>query len=205
MGKVTFDISMSLDGYIAGPNDDVDNGLGDGGEQLHEWLYGLDSWRERHGLEGGEASRDAELLEEAFATTGAIVMGKRMFQLGERPWGDVPPFHMPVFVVTHEPRDPLSKAGGTTFHFVDGIDAALDQARAAAGDGDVAIAGGAEVIRQYLDARAVDEFQVHVAPVLLGGGRRLFDGIDDPPPQIETARIVESPTGVTHVRYRVVR
>ena len=198
---------MSLDGYIAGPGDGIGAGLGRGGERLHEWLFGLESWRERHGYEGGERSRDADLLEEAFSSTGAIVMGHRMFQIAEEPWGDNPPFHMPVFVVTHEPREMLVKEGGTIFHFVnDGIANALEQARAVAGPGhDISIAGGADVIRQFLDARAVDEFQVHIAPLLLGGGRRLFDGLADPPPEIETIRVVDSPTGVTHLKYRVVR
>jgi dihydrofolate reductase len=206
VGKVTFDISMSLDGYIAGPNDDIGNGLGDGGEQLHEWLYDLASWRERHGIEGGEASPDADILEEAFAGTGAVVMGKRMFQLAEPAWGDDPPFHMPAFVVTHEIRDPLPKGGGTIFHFVpDGVEAAIDQAHTIAGTRDISVAGGADVIRQCLDAGLIDEFQVHVAPVLLGGGRRLFEGLAAPPPAIEATRVAESPTGVTHLKYRVVR
>lgn len=206
MGKVTFDISMSLDGYIAGPDDSAEEGLGRGGERLHEWLFGLESWRGRHGLEGGEASRDAEVLEEAFATTGAIVMGKRMFQLGEPHWGDDPPFHMPVFVLTHELRGPLPKGGGTIFHFVNGgVEAAVEQAHSVAGTRDISVAGGADVIRQSLDAGLIDDFQVHIAPVLLGGGRRLFEGIADPPPEIETTRVVESPTGVTHIRFRVVR
>src|SRR5215204_5031256 len=125
MPKVAADISMSVDGYVAGPNDDVD--------PLHQWLYGLASWREPHGLEGGETSQDAEVLEETFATSGAIVIGKRMFDLAEG-WGDEPPFHMPVFVVTHEQRDPVEKNGGATFTFVEGIENAVAGARAVAGD-----------------------------------------------------------------------
>ena len=205
MSKVTFDISMSLDGFVAGPDDRVGQGLGRGGERLHDWLYGLDSWRDRHGLEGGESGNDADVLEEAFAGVGAIVIGKRMFTLAEEAWGDDPPFHMPVFIVTHEPRDRDEKQGGTSYIFVtDGIEGALGQAREAAGDKDVSIGGGANVIQQYLAAGLVDEFQIHVVPLLLGGGVRLFDasaaGVE-----VEATRVLESPTGVTHLRYRVVR
>jgi dihydrofolate reductase len=131
-GQVGFDITMSLDGFIAGPNDSLDQPLGEGGERLHEWVFGLASWREPHGLEGGETNRDSEVLEEAMSSTGAIVLGRRMFDLAKG-WGDNPPFHMPVFVLTHEARDPLVKEGGTTFTFVNGIESALEQARAAAG------------------------------------------------------------------------
>ena len=206
MAKVTFDISVSLDGFIAGPNDGPDLGLGEGGEQLHEWVVGLESWRQRHGLEGGEQSRDAEVLEEAFATTGAIVIGRRMFDLAEGPWGDEPPFHMPVFIVTHRARERVEKQGGTSYTFVtDGIDSALDQARGAAGDKDISIGGGADVIRQYLQAGAVDEFQIHLVPLLLGAGRRLFDDAGAQQPDLECIRVVESPTGVTHIKYRVAR
>jgi dihydrofolate reductase len=206
MTKVTFDISVSLDGFIAGPGDGVDLGLGEGGERLHEWLFDLESWRERHGLEGGERSRDAEVLEEAFATTGAVLMGRRMFDIAEGAWGDDPPFHMPVFIVTHNPRETIEKQGGTTYTFVTGgIDAALEQARAAASDRDISIAGGADVICQYLRAGAVDEFQVHIAPLLLGAGRRLFGDAAGEQPELERTRVVESPTGVTHIKYRVVR
>lgn len=158
MGRVMFDMSMSLDGYIAGPHVSVEQGLGEGGERLHEWLYGLASWRERHGLAGGTSDTDAEVLDEGLRTTGAIIMGRHMFDMSEGPWGDNPPFHMPVWVLTHHPREPLVKAGGTTFNFVtEGIESALQQARAAAGDRDIAIAGGANVIQQYLKAGLIDE------------------------------------------------
>ena len=120
MAKVTSDMSMSLDGFIAGPNDSVELPLGEGGERLHEWVYDLASWRERHGLAGGKTGRDAEVLDESFKTTGAVVMDRRMFNLGERYWGDNPPFHMPVFVVTHDAREKVVKEGGTTFTFVTG-------------------------------------------------------------------------------------
>ena len=205
MGMVTVDISMSLDGFITGPGDGVDSPLGAGGERLHEWVYGLESWRERHGQTGGETNRDAEILEEAFATTGAALMGRRMFDLGEGPWGDEPPFHMPVFVVTHDGREELAKEGGTTFTFVtDGIESALEQARAAAGDQDISVAGGANVIQQYLSARLIDQMQVHIAPLLLGDGVRLFEHLGADHIDLETTRVVESPA-VTHLKFRVVK
>jgi dihydrofolate reductase len=200
MPKVAANISTSLDGYVAGPNDGPDNGLGDGGERLHQWVYGLESWRERHGLEGGEASRDAEVLEETFATTGAIVLGKRMFD-NARGWGEEPPFHMPVFVLTHEARDPVEKDGGTTFTFVEGIENAVAAASAAAGDKDVSIGGGASVIQQCLAAGLLDELQIHLVPVLLGGGVPLF-GPDTRPAELECTRVIDSPA-VTHLRFRI--
>jgi dihydrofolate reductase len=204
MGKVTVDISMSLDGFIAGPNDGPELGLGEGGERLHEWVYGLASWRERHGLAGGTIDPDAEILDEAFRDLGAVVLGKRMFD-NAKGWGEDPPFHMPVFVLTHEAREELTKDGGTTFTFVtDGIESALEQARAAAGDKDISVAGGANTIQQYLKAGLVDEMQIHLVPLMLGGGIRLFDQIDPELIQLEGTRVVESP-GVTHLKYRVVK
>jgi len=153
MGKVAVDLSMSLDGFITGPNDGPENGLGDGGERLHEWLYDLSIGRERHNLAGGQSNRDAEILDEAFKNTGAIVMGRRMFDIAEAPWGDDPPFHMPVFVVTHRAREKVVKQGGTTFTFVtDGIESALERAKAISGDKDISVAGGANVVQQYLKA-----------------------------------------------------
>jgi dihydrofolate reductase len=219
MGKVAVDITMSLDGFIAGPNQSREEPLGDGGENLHDWLFGLKSFRERHGESGGESNIDSEVLEEAFDAGGAIVMGKRMFGGGEGPWGsdpsfddpwegwwgDDPPFHMPVFVLTHHPRERLTKEGGTTFTFVtDGIAAALEQAQAAAGDKDVSVAGGANVIQQYLKAGLLDELQIHVVPLLLGSGARLFDNLGTELPELEGTRVIESPT-VTHLKYRVVK
>lgn len=205
MGKVTFDISMSLDGLIAGPNDDVEKGLGEGGERLHEWGYDLASFRERHNRAGGRTNRDSEVLEEAFKTTGATLMGRRMFNVGEGPWGDNPPFRVPVFVVTHDTRETLVKNGGTTFTFVtDGIESALEQARAATGDQDVSVAGGANIAQQYLKAGLLDEIQIHLAPVLLGEGRRLFEHLETEQIELETTRVIESP-GVTHLRFRVVK
>lgn len=205
MGKVFADISMSLDGFITGPNDGPELGLGKEGERLHQWLYDLVSWRERHGLAGGESNRDAEILEEAFKNTGAIIMGRRMFDIAEEPWGDNPPFHMPVFVVTHRAKDTLTKVGGTTFTFVtDGIESALKQAKAAAGDKDVSLAGGANIIQQFLKAGLLDEIQIHLVPILFGGGRRLFDHTGTGKIELESTRVIESP-GVTHLRFRVVK
>ena len=205
MGKVAVDLSMSLDGFITGPNDGPENGLGDGGERLHEWLYDLSSWRERHGLAGGQANRDAEILDEAFKNTGAIVMGRRMFDIAEAPWGDNPPFHMPVFVVTHRAREKVVKQGGTTFTFVtDGIESALERAKAISGDKDISVAGGANVLQQYLKAGLLDEIQIHLIPILLGDGRRLFDQLDTQQIELETTRVIESP-GVTHLRFSIVK
>ena len=205
---------MSLDGFIAGPNQTLEEPLGAGGEQLHEWAFAAQAWREAHGMEGGETNVDNEVVEEGLAGVGATVMGRRMFSGGEGPWeddpnadawwGEDPPFHHPVFVLTHHPREPVQKEGGTTFTFVtDGIESALEQARAAAGDGDVAVAGGADVVQQYLEAGLIDEMQLHVVPLLLGDGVRLFDGaLPGAPRTLECARVIESPTGVTHLTYR---
>src|SRR5690242_19689072 len=150
MSKVTADMSMSLDGFVAGPHDSVEQGLGEGGEQLHAWLYDLASFHERHGTSGGVQNQDAEVLEEAFRTVGACVMGRRMFDLAEGAWGANPPFHVPVFVLTHRAHARLVKQGGTTFNFVsDRIDSALAQAQAAAREKDVSLAGGAKSIQEY--------------------------------------------------------
>jgi dihydrofolate reductase len=214
MSKVHADISMSLDGYVAGPDADLEQPLGAGGEALHEWALASQSWRESHGQEGGERNADSDVIAETVAATGAVVMGRRMFSGGSGPWepdprargwwGDDPPFHAPVFVLTHHERELLPMEGGTTFHFVtDGIESAIEQARVAAGEKDVLVAGGGTVIAQAIAAGLVDELQVHVAPVFLGGGARLFDGM---PADVglEIARVVDSPT-VTHLRYRVTR
>jgi dihydrofolate reductase len=214
MGQVTFDISTSLDGFLAGPDPRLEAPLGDGGEQLHEWALRLAAWRKPHGLEGGETGVDSEVVEESLASVGSYVMGRGMFggddgAWGDDPWegwwGDDPPFHVPVYVLTHHPRAPLVKQGGTTFHFVtDGIEAALEQAKDAAGDQKTVIAGGADVIRQYLNAGLVDAFQLHVVPVMLGGGVRLLDGLDPARVRVELDRVVDSPS-VTHLRYRVLK
>lgn len=204
MGKVQLDITMSLDGFVAGPNDGPELGLGEGGERLHEWVVRLASWREPHGLEGGETNSSSEVVEEGLQSAGAIVLGKRMFD-NAKGWGENPPFHKPVFVLTHTEREPLTKEGGTTFTFVtDGVESAVRQAKAAAGDKDVTVAGGASVAQQCLRAGLLDELQIHVAPLLLGGGVRLFDDPGAEQIELEPTRVIESP-GVTHLRYRVVR
>lgn len=204
MGKVVFDITVSLDGYVAGPDDGPEQGLGTGGERLHEWALELASWREPHGLEGGEVNASSEILEEGLSASGAVVVGKRMFD-NAHGWGDVPPFHKPVFVLTHTPREPLEKEGGTTFTFVtDGIESAIEQAKSAAGDRDVSIGGGASTAQQALKAGLVDEVQLTVAPILLGGGVRLFEGLGPDDVEFELIRVVEGPKA-THLKYRVVR
>lgn len=203
------DITVSLDGYVAGPAPSLDHPLGEGGEQLHDWAYGLKAFRERHGMEGGEESADSELIEANIARTGAVVMGRRMFSGGDGPWaddpnadgwwGDDPPFRIPVFVLTHHAREPLVK-GDTTFTFVDGFDEAFDHAEAAAAGREVHIAGGADVVQQALAAGELDELQLHVAPLFLGGGTRLF--ADKARAEVELAGVVSSPA-VAHLTYTV--
>jgi dihydrofolate reductase len=214
MPKLKGDISVSLDGFVAGPNPTLEEPLGQGGEQLHEWALTSHAWREAHGLDGGETNVDSDVVADMIAGVGATVMGRRMFSGGQGPWeddpnadawwGDNPPFHHPVFVLTHHEREPVTKEGGTTFTFVtDGIESALDQARAAAGDQDVAVGGGADAIQQYLRAGLLDEIQLHVVPVLLGDGVRLFAGqVPDPRHTLERTHVIESPTGAMHVTYR---
>jgi dihydrofolate reductase len=208
MTKVRVHISVSADGYVAGPNQSPEEPLGEGGESLHDWAVELAAWREPHGREGGEVNASTAVMEEALANVGAEIMGRGKFGGGPGPWddawqgwwGDDPPFHMPVFVLTHHERQPLTLSD-TTFTFVTGgIEAALEQATAAAGGKDVTIGGGADVINQYLAAGLVDELELHVAPKLLGGGARLFDGAG--PLELEQVRVIEAP-GVTHLRYRV--
>jgi dihydrofolate reductase len=215
MTKVIYETSMSLDGLTTGPNPRREEPLGDGGERLHEWVVRLASWRESHGMSGGDTGPDSDLLAESVAATGAVIMGRRMFSGGEGPWeddqnadgwwGDEPPFRVPVFVLTHHARDPVSKQGGTTFTFVtDGIESALEQARAAAGDRNVGISGGASVAGQYLRAGLLDEALIHVAPVILGEGVRIFGGpLGNEPLGLEAVEAIASPA-VTHLRYRVV-
>jgi dihydrofolate reductase len=215
MTRLTFDITMSVDGFVAGPNQTLEQPLGAGGERLHTWMVGLAAFREVHGQSGGTVNADTEIFEQSVSGTGAILMGRRMFSGGVGPWegdpnadawwGDDPPFRVPVFVLTHHARAKVTKENGTTYTFVtDGIEAALEQARAAAGDRNVGIAGGATLVQQYLAAGLVDEFQIHVAPLLLGGGVRLFDESGTAPVEVEATRVVESP-GVVHLKYRVVK
>jgi dihydrofolate reductase len=211
MSKVTCQISISLDGFAAGPNQSLENPLGEGGERLHEWIVATEAWRRMHGHEGGASGPDSDVAEELVRNIGAYIMGRKMFGGGDGPWdeswrgwwGEDPPYHTPVFVLTHHERAPLEMQGGTTFHFVTGgIEAALEQARAAAGDRDVSIAGGASAVRQYLAAGLLDELYLHIAPVVLGGGERLLEDVGDP--ALEIVKTVDSPKA-THVKYRVVR
>ena len=211
MSELRCHISISLDGFVAGPNQSEENPLGEGGVQLHEWVVGLEAWRKPHGMEGGEVNASTEVVQESLENLGATVMGRNMFggrgPWGEEPWdgwwGDEPPFHMPVFIVTHHPRERVVKEGGTTYTFVtDGIESALEQAREAAGGKDVALAGGANVAQQYLTAGLIDELQLHVVPVLLGAGARLFDNLEGAEIGLECTRAVVAP-GVTHLKYRV--
>jgi len=180
---------MSLDGFVAGPNQSIENPLGERGLRLHDWLFATSSWRKQAGLAGGERGVDGEVFTEVVEAAGAYIMGRKMFGGGDGEWdetwrgwwGDDPPFHAPVFVLSHHSREPLSMPGGTTFTFVtEGIRAALQQARAAAGDKGVAIAGGASVVQQYLAAGLLDELYLHIVPVVLGSGERLLENVGDP-------------------------
>jgi dihydrofolate reductase len=212
MAKLKFEISISVDGFVAGPNQSEEHPLGEGGEQLHEWVFKLAAWREPHGREGGEVNASSEVIEESLDNVGATVMGRNMFGGGPGPWGedpwdgwwgDEPPFHTPVFVLTHHEREPLAKQGGTSFTFVtDGIESALAQAKEAAGGKDVSLGGGASAAQQYLAAGLIDEMQLNIAPVLLGAGTRLFEGIPNADVTLEPIRVVETPD-VTHLKYRV--
>jgi dihydrofolate reductase len=213
MSKLRFQITMSLDGYVAGPNQSLENPLGEGGEQLHEWVFGLRFFREMHGDSGGETGPDDDILRESFANIGATIMGRNMFGGGPGPWkdewkgwwGDNPPYHTPVYVLTHHAREPLVMQGGTTFIFVtDGIESALRQARDAAGGKDIMLGGGASVAQQYLAAGLVDDIQLHVVPRFLGDGARLFDNLDGADLKLEPLRTVAG-AGVSHLTYRVVR
>jgi dihydrofolate reductase len=216
MALVTFDISISLDGFVAGPKPTMEEPLGQGGEQIHEWIFPTKAFRASHGREGGEDNADSEIVARSLSDVGATIMGRKMFSGGEGPWesdpnadawwGDEPPFHHPVFVLTHHEREPVVKQGGTTYTFVTGgIESALEQALAAANGKNVAIGGGATVGQQYLQAGLLDELRIHVAPVLLGGGTRLFENhVGSSIPKLEKLEVVESPL-VTHLTYRVVR
>ena len=205
MSQVVVDMSMSLDGFIAGPNGGPQNPLGDGGSRLHQWMYDIESWRQRQSLTGGQINQDDEVVKESFARTGAYVMGSRMFGEGEVAWPDPPPFRAPVFVLTHHPRERWVRQGGTTFTFVTGgMESALEQARAAADDKDIRIAGGANTVRQFIEAGLIDELQIHLAPVLFGDGVRLFEHTGPEHIELGSTRVIDSPK-VTHLRYRIVK
>jgi dihydrofolate reductase len=210
LSRLRLKISMSLDGFVAGPAQSVQNPLGIGGERLHDWVVSLAVWRQAHGQPGGEVNASTPVLEESLVNIGATIMGRNMF--GGHPggwdaakpwngwWGEDPPFHHPVFVLTHHAREPLVLKGGTTFTFVtDGLQSALDKARRAAGDKDVSLAGGAQAARQYLAAGLVDEMEIHVAPTLLGRGERLFEALDDLH-GLELVRTVGTPR-VVHLKF----
>jgi dihydrofolate reductase len=212
MSEIRVHISVSADGYVAGPNQSLENPLGEGGEDLHDWVVALKAWRERHGLAGGEVNASTPVVEESLANVGAEIMGRGKFGGGPGPWGDdpwrgwwgeEPPFHMPVFVLTRHEREPLTLSD-TTFTFVTGgIESALEQAREAAAGKDVFIGGGASAINQYLAAGLVDVLELNIAPLVLGGGARLFEGVG-PELKLEQVRAIDAPS-VTHVKYRVGR
>jgi len=211
VSRLRLKISMSLDGFVAGPSQSVENPLGIGGMNLHEWVFPLAVWRAMQGLDGGEANESSRVVEEGLANIGATVMGRNMFGGHPGPWnaakpwngwwGTNPPFHHPVFVLTHHAREPLQAEGGTTFTFVtDGIESALAQARRAAGGRDVSLAGGAKAAQQYLVAGLVDEMEIHLVPTLLGRGEGLFDGVGDDLHGLELVRTVATPK-VTHLKF----
>jgi dihydrofolate reductase len=212
MGKLRSTMAMSLDGFVAGPDQSVRDPLGVGGMRLHEWMTPLAVFHEMHGEDGvGEVNASTAIVRGWWDNVGAVVMGRKMFGGGPGPWrgdwrgwwGENPPYHVPVFVITHYPREPLEMQGGTTFHFVtDGIEAALKRATEAAGGKDVWLTGGASVTQEYLRAGLLDEIEISLAPVLLGRGERLFAGVDGSEIELEQIRSVEAP-GVTHIGYRV--
>ncbi len=202
MAKVVVDISMSLDGFVAGPHDGLGRGLGEGGEPIHNWVMG-GPWTYRGGPPFQASGVNREVLTGAFADAGAIIMGRRMYHVVDG-WGDESPFDMPVFVVTSRPH-PVRTVGKTSYTFVTGgIQAALALAGEAAGDRTVSVGGGARVVQQFLAGGLVDEIQVHVAPVLVGAGTRLFEHLGPRLPRLEQSRVRES-VNATHIRYRVVR
>jgi dihydrofolate reductase len=186
MGKVIVDLSMSLDGFSAGPNVGVENPLGENGERLHDWM----------------ADDPAIQDYDYFKGIGAFLMGRRTFDLGLEPWGDNPPFHAPCFVVTHTPHEVIQREGGTSYTFVtEGIERALEKAQAAAGDRDIIVMGGANVAQQYVKAGLVDELVIHIAPVFLGAGTRLFDHLEAGLREMELEKVDGGP-GVAHLRLR---
>jgi dihydrofolate reductase len=209
VSSVFCQISISVDGFVAGPNQSEDDPIGEGGMRLHEWAFATQSWLKAHGREGGERNADADVIEEGIRDVGAYIMGRKMFGGGDGDWdlewkgwwGDDPPYHVPTYVITHHERESLPMEGGTTFHFVtDGIESALTHAREAAGDSRVCVAGGASAVRQYIAAGLLDELHLHVVPIVLGSGERLLEDVGNP--TLEPVEVIASP-GVTHMRYRV--
>jgi dihydrofolate reductase len=214
MPQLKFDITITLDGYVAGPNQSVENPLGEGASGIHDWAVKTRAFAEMHGRDGGETGANDGVVRESFENIGASLMGRNMFgggpgSWGEDPWrgwwGDNPPFHTRVFVLTHHEREPLEMEGGTTFHFVtDGIESALEQATEAAGAKDVHIGGGAQTAQQYLRAGLIDEMELHLVPQFLGAGERLFDNLDGADIRLDQTRVIETPE-VTHLKYRVLK
>jgi dihydrofolate reductase len=213
MTKLRLIITMSLDGYVAGPDQSEQNPLGVGAMDLHQWLFPLKAFKEMHGGgEGGEVNASSAVVEERAQNIGAVIMGRNMFGpvRGAWPddswrgwWGEEPPFHNPVFVLTHHARQPLEMEGGTTFYFVtDGIESALSQARDAANGQDISLAGGGSVANQYLAAGLVDEIDLSISPMILGAGERLFEGVEPGALSLDQTRVVDAP-GVTHIKYSV--
>jgi dihydrofolate reductase len=215
MSKLRCHIAISADGFVAGPNQSEENPIGEGGERLHGWMLALAAWRESHGREGGEVNESTRIVEETRENVGAGVMGRNMFGpvgggdwgVGQWKgwWGDDPPYHDDVFILTHHPREPLEMEGGTTFYFVtDGVERALERAKESADGQDVRLWGGAEAVQQYLALGLLDELELHIVPVLLGDGARLFENLASAEIELEQIRAVEAP-GVTHVKYNVTR
>jgi dihydrofolate reductase len=217
MSRLRCHISISTDGFVAGPDQSEENPIGVGGLRLHDWAISLAAWREAHDnvSQGGDVNESTRIIEETLENIGAGVMGRNMFgPIGGGDWGDGqwrgwwgenPSYHNDVFVVTHHPREPVEMAGGTTFHFVtEGIEQALERAKESADGRDVRLWGGARVINQYMAAGLLDELELHVVPVLLGDGERLFDNLDGAGIQLEQVRAVEAP-GVTHIKYQLTR
>ena len=211
MSSVTCQISISLDGFVAGPNQSLENPIGEGGMRLHQWLFETDSWHKLQGHAGGAHTVDSEVVDGLFQNVGAYIMGRHMFGGGRGAWdeswkgwwGEDPPYHVPVFILTHHPRAPLPMQGGTTFNFVtDGIDSALEQARLAAGTKDIVVAGGAHTVQQFIAAGLLDELYLHIVPIVLGAGERLLENVGDP--MLKPNDVIASPA-VTHVRYRIGR
>ena len=214
MTRMKANLTMSLDGYVAGPDQSLENPLGKGAMDLHQWAFELAAFQTGHGGEGGVVNESTTVIEEMQENIGAVIMGRNMFGpiRGEWPdeswrgwWGEEPPFHAPVFVLTHHARAPLEMEGGTTFHFVtDGIESAYEQAVAAAGGKDITLGGGASTVQQSIKAGLLDELQINLVPILLGGGERLLGGLGGVPVGFERTRVIEAP-GVTHLRYRLVK
>jgi dihydrofolate reductase len=210
MGIVRFQQTVSLDGYSAGPNQSESEPLGEGGEDLHEWMFKTPAWLKDHGKTGGEENASNQVAEELGSGYGAVIMGRNMFgpigggewdESWKGWWGDNPPYHTDTFIITHHEREPVEMEGGTTFHFVtDGIESALERARESAGEKDVQLAGGASTLQQYLAAGLVDEFELTISPRILGGGERLMDNVGDL--KVERIRVIEGPDAI-HVKYRV--